>query len=85
MKFQPQGKAPVLVYFHGGGFIAGAGHPHRANYLMDEKNLVFVTINYRIALLGKIYAFLNLLTQHVTIHTTQWLRRSKNPKTLRQN
>lgn len=44
---------PVIVYFHGGGFHVGSSAlkyygPH---YIMD-KDVVFVTLNYRLGLLG---------------------------------
>lgn len=49
---------PVMVFFHGGGFIFGSGTDdsiHSPDYLI-EKNVVLVSINYRLGVLG----FLNL-------------------------
>jgi len=39
---------PVMIWFHGGGWLAGAGHSeyYGPKYLMDF-DLVLVTINYR--------------------------------------
>lgn len=49
-------RRPVLVWIHGGGFTAGAGHlPHydAANLVRaGEGDLVVVTINYRLGALG---------------------------------
>lgn len=47
------GKLPVLVYFYGGGFVAGDGSEHRydgAN--LASKGIVTVTVNYRLGVFG---------------------------------
>ncbi|PSN42538.1 hypothetical protein C0J52_03840 [Blattella germanica] len=41
----------VMVYIHGGGWLAGAGSNHNPSYLID-KNVVLVTFNYRLGPLG---------------------------------
>ncbi|XP_065346396.1 venom carboxylesterase-6-like [Cloeon dipterum] len=41
----------VIIFFHGGAFMFGASNYHGAKYLMD-KNLVLVTLNYRVGPLG---------------------------------
>lgn len=49
---------PVMVYIHGGGFVAGSGTlktEYGPDYLI-EHDVVIVTINYRLGILG----FLNL-------------------------
>lgn len=45
---------PVMVWIPGGGFSSGHGGMRLYNpkYLMD-KDIVLVTINYRIGILGK--------------------------------
>lgn len=44
---------PVLVYFHGGGFIAGDGsEPRYDGASMAKKGIVVVTVNYRLNLFG---------------------------------
>ncbi|XP_032520406.2 juvenile hormone esterase-like [Danaus plexippus] len=45
---------PVMVFFHGGGFLFGNGTDdsvHGPDYLV-EKNVVVVTLNYRLGILG---------------------------------
>src|SRR5215469_3546031 len=46
-------KLPVMVWIHGGGFIAGAGsEPRYSNSALVSKGVVLVTINYRLGLFG---------------------------------
>ncbi len=46
-------KLPVLVYFYGGGFIAGAGSEGRYDgHSMATKGMVAVTVNYRLGVFG---------------------------------
>ena len=47
------GKLPVLVYFYGGGFIAGDGsEPRYDGESMAEKGIVVLTVNYRLGIFG---------------------------------
>jgi para-nitrobenzyl esterase len=49
----PKEKLPVLVYFFGGGFIAGDGSEGRYDgESMAQKGIVAVTINYRLGIFG---------------------------------
>ncbi|KAG0430049.1 hypothetical protein HPB47_023046 [Ixodes persulcatus] len=72
--------SPVLVWIHGGGFAYGSGFRESSDGLVlaATRGLVFVTINYRLGILG----FLNansphapgnqgLLDQHLAL---QWVR-----------
>lgn len=44
---------PVLVYFHGGGFVAGDGsEPRYDGASMAKKGIVVVTVNYRLNIFG---------------------------------
>ncbi|NVK49441.1 MAG: carboxylesterase family protein [Cyclobacteriaceae bacterium] len=44
---------PVLVYFYGGGFVAGDGsEPRYDGESMAQKGIVVVTVNYRLELFG---------------------------------
>ena len=49
----PQLPAPVLVYFHGGGFAAGDGSEFRYDGTsMARRGIVVVTVNYRLSVFG---------------------------------
>jgi para-nitrobenzyl esterase len=46
-------KLPVLVYFYGGGFVAGDGsEPRYDGESMATKGIVAITVNYRLGLFG---------------------------------
>lgn len=46
-------KLPVLVYFYGGGFVAGDGSESRYDgESMAQKGIVTVTVNYRLGVFG---------------------------------
>ena len=48
-----QEKLPVLVYFYGGGFVAGdASEPRYDGETMAKKGMVVVTVNYRLNIFG---------------------------------
>ncbi|OZB69513.1 MAG: carboxylesterase, partial [Lysobacterales bacterium 13-68-4] len=47
------GRRPVLVYFYGGGFLAGDGsEPRYDGASLAAKGLVTVTVNYRLGVFG---------------------------------
>ncbi len=49
----PAGKLPVMVWIHGGGFIAGAGsEPRYSGSALVSKGVILVTLNYRLGLFG---------------------------------
>jgi para-nitrobenzyl esterase len=43
---------PVMVFFHGGAFAFGEGSDYDASPLAVEGNVIVVTINYRLGILG---------------------------------
>jgi len=46
-------KLPVLVYFYGGGFVAGDGSENRYDgESLSRKGIVAVTVNYRLGIFG---------------------------------
>jgi carboxylesterase type B len=60
-----------MVWIHGGGFFNGSGgtQMYGPQYLLD-KDIILVTINYRLGTLGTLKR-LNLLLRvlHITCHT----------------
>ncbi|MFO0604616.1 MAG: carboxylesterase family protein [Polyangiales bacterium] len=46
------GSRPVMVWIHGGGFVVGSGDEYDAARLATEGNVVVVTVNYRLGVLG---------------------------------
>jgi para-nitrobenzyl esterase len=52
-KPQGEGGLPVLVYFYGGGFVAGDGsEPRYEGESMARKGIVALTVNYRLGVFG---------------------------------
>jgi para-nitrobenzyl esterase len=50
-----KGKLPVLVYFYGGGFVAGDGSEGRYDgESMAKKDIVAITVNYRLGVFGSL-------------------------------
>lgn len=50
---KPDAKFPVLVYFYGGGFVAGDGSESRYDgETLAKKGIVVVTLNYRLGIFG---------------------------------
>lgn len=50
---KPNEKLPVLVYFYGGGFVAGDGSENRYDgESLAERGIVTVTLNYRLGIFG---------------------------------
>lgn len=46
------GARPVLVWFHGGGFVNGSGDRYRPGRLAVDGDAVVVTVNYRLGVFG---------------------------------
>lgn len=45
-------KLPVMVWIHGGGFACGASNDYNPTALVNDGNVVFVSVNYRVSILG---------------------------------
>ncbi|XP_055694314.1 juvenile hormone esterase-like [Lutzomyia longipalpis] len=47
-------KLPVMVFIHGGGFTSFSGSPGQfgPDYLMDNEEVILVTMNYRLGMFG---------------------------------
>ena len=53
VKAKTTGKLPVMVWIHGGGFIAGAGsEPRYSDSPLVDRGVVLVTMNYRLGVFG---------------------------------
>lgn len=50
--YTPGDLMDVVVYIHGGAFISGEGISHGPQYLLDINDFVYVSINYRLGVLG---------------------------------
>ncbi|XP_065887598.1 crystal protein-like [Dysidea avara] len=50
----PSSKLPVMVFMHGGGFVRGysGGLIYDGQYMVNQTNVILVTINYRLGALG---------------------------------
>lgn len=42
----------VVIFIHGGAFIGGQGITYGPQYLLDNNDFVYVSINYRLGILG---------------------------------
>ncbi|KAJ9615170.1 hypothetical protein H2200_001244 [Cladophialophora chaetospira] len=45
-------KLPVMVFIHGGGFSCGASNDYNPTALVNNGNVVFVSLNYRVGIFG---------------------------------
>lgn len=43
---------PVMVWWHGGGFTSGSGSQYDARRLAEQGDVIVVTVNYRLGMLG---------------------------------
>jgi len=48
----PSKLLPVMVFVHGGLFMAGSANMYRAKYFMETQDVILVTLNYRLGSLG---------------------------------
>lgn len=47
------GLKPVMVYIHGGSYMEGTGNMIDGSILASYGNVIVITINYRLGVLGK--------------------------------
>jgi len=47
----------VLVFVHGDDFSYGAGYPYDPSMLASQENIIVVTMNYRLGILGTCFSF----------------------------
>lgn len=48
----PTEKLPVMVWIHGGGFSCGASNDYDPSRLVNDGNIVFISLNYRLNIFG---------------------------------
>lgn len=52
------GAKPVMVYIHGGSYMEGTGNMIEGSVLASYGNVIVITLNYRVGVLGKhLYLF----------------------------
>lgn len=54
------GLKPVMVYIHGGSYMEGTGNMIDGSILASYGNVIVITINYRLGVLGKSHLLLLL-------------------------
>lgn len=79
-------KRPVLVYIHGGGYMSGSGGVTAAicDRLIDEEDLVVVTVNHRLNAFGSLYlgdfdpeyAESGIVTQLDLVLALKWIQKN---------
>lgn len=52
------GAKPVMVYIHGGSYMEGTGNMIDGSVLASYGNVIVITLNYRVGVLGKQISFL---------------------------
>lgn len=52
------GPKPVMVYIHGGSYMEGTGNLYDGSVLASYGNVIVITVNYRLGVLGKKSLFL---------------------------
>lgn len=58
---------PVMVYIHGESFEWNSGNPYDGHVLAGYADLVVVTLNYRLGILGKNFSFVISLKKKLLI------------------
>lgn len=51
------GAKPVMVYIHGGSYMEGTGNMIDGSVLASYGNVIVITLNYRVGVLGKFFFF----------------------------
>jgi para-nitrobenzyl esterase len=49
---RPDSKKPIIVWIHGGGGTMGAGSDYDPHRIVEQGDVIFVTINYRLGIFG---------------------------------
>lgn len=59
------GAKPVMVYIHGGSYMEGTGNMIDGSVLASYGNVIVITLNYRVGVLGK-HIFLLSFSLHLS-------------------
>ena len=78
MPAQPTGKMPVMMYIHGGGFVAGDKH-YRRYWCAQFAKMGFCVFNVNYALCPKYYVHTAI---HQTVHAVQWIEQQAEERGL---
>ncbi len=52
------GAKPVMVYIHGGSYMEGTGNMIDGSVLASYGNVIVITLNFRVGVLGKHFSLL---------------------------
>ncbi|KAG8136172.1 hypothetical protein E2320_009142 [Naja naja] len=55
------GPKPVMVYIHGGSYMEGTGNLYDGSVLASYGNVIVITVNYRLGVLGHTLVALQLI------------------------
>lgn len=64
-------KYPVMVFIHGESFEWNSGNPYDGTILAAYGNVIFVTINFRLGILGKKHKFVKGSQQNTKLITSK--------------
>ncbi|KAK3533974.1 hypothetical protein QTP70_034994 [Hemibagrus guttatus] len=53
---------PVMVFIHGGSYMEGTGNMFDGSILASYGNVIVITLNYRLGVLGKFFIYLFFFT-----------------------
>lgn len=71
---------PVIFYIHGGAFMFGGGNDYGPDNLMKSQNMILVTINYRLGVLGFLSTEDNVLPGNFglkdQVEALKWVQRN---------
>lgn len=59
------GPKPVMVYIHGGSYMEGTGNLYDGSVLASYGNVIVITVNYRLGVLGKKSLFFTPLIHEI--------------------
>lgn len=59
-KIKHEAPLDVIIFIHGGAFMFNSGNTYGPKFIMD-RDVIFVTFNYRLGPLGKLTTYIVLL------------------------